>query len=167
MIYMNDMEIDMAARLMTRYPMVDLGKLVGYDFYHLDHYHPRGPRTSGSHRRVNNQVPREGAGFRPSGALWGLSSFQLDVAPATWCRKGPKGSVATGLRSMLFPVLCAWIAGRTLVDQLWFQRGPLFRQRWARRAKLGWQAVTGQPLVEWPGRLRKAWVERPSARAQS
>jgi hypothetical protein len=167
MIYMNDMEIDMAARLMTRYPMIDLGKLVAYDFYHLDHYHPRGPRTSGSHRRVNNQSPRASAGFRPSGPLWGMATATLEVAPATWCRKAPRRSWLTALQLPVFFMRAGWIAARTVADRLSFTTWPLFRQRWTRRARLGWQAVTGQPLSEWPGRLRRAWVERPSSRTQA
>ncbi|HUS22408.1 MAG TPA: hypothetical protein VMZ66_10400, partial [Aeromicrobium sp.] len=38
MIYMNDMEIDMVERLLPKYPIMDLGAQIGYDFYHLDHY---------------------------------------------------------------------------------------------------------------------------------
>jgi hypothetical protein len=167
MIYMNDMEIDMATRLMTRHPMVDLGKLVNYDFYHLDHYHPRGPRSSSAHRRVNNERPREAAGFRPSGQNWGIAQADLALAPATWCRSVVSRSWIAGLPTPRFVALVAWMALRTVADRAWYGTWPVFRHRWTRRARLGWQAVMGQPLVEWPGRLRKAWSERPSAKAQS
>jgi len=167
MIYMNDMEIDMATRLMTRYPMVDLGKLVNYDFYHLDHYHPRGPRSSSAHRRVNHQHTRERAGFRPSGRLWGMADADLAIAPATWCLNAVPRSWLSRVPTPRFAVVAAWMAVRTVADRLWFQSWPLVRQRWMRRARLAWEAVTGQPIVEWPGRLWKAWAERPSAKAQS
>jgi hypothetical protein len=167
MIYMNDMEIDMATRLMTRFPMLDLGKLVDYDFYHLDHYHPRGPRSSSAHRRVNNQSPREDRGIRPSGRDWGLVTFGFETGPVKWCKRAiaaPRFSMFT-LPRFLWTV--AWSVLRTGVDAVWYKRLPLFQQRWTRRARLAWQAVTGQPIHEWPARLRRAWEDRPSAKAES
>jgi len=167
MIYMNDMEIDMAARLMTRYPMIDLGKLVKYDFYHLDHYHPRGPRKSSAHRRVNNESAREDLGIQPSGSGWGLKSAAFEMTAPTWCRAivvPPGASPGTLPR---FFVMAVWLAARTTVDHFWYTTLALFRERWTRRVRLGWQAITGQPVTQWPGRLRRAWTERPSARAGS
>ncbi len=167
MIYMNDMEIDMAARLITRFPMIDLGKLVDYDFYHLDHYHPRGPRSSSAHRKVNNQAPREDRGIRPSGRNWGLAGMTFETGPVQWCRSAVTPSIAAALTLPYFFAVVGWTMARTAVDTLWYKRIPLFLQRWTRRARLGWQAVTGQPLTEWPERLLKAWSERPSAKAGS
>jgi len=166
MIYMNDMEIDMSRRLMTRYPMIDLGKLVQYDFYHLDHYHPRVPRKSSAHRRVNNQSPRADLGYRPSGAAWGLPAAPLEMLPATWCRRVVQPP-ASSLRTLpQFLWLAALNGARTHVDHAWYTLWPEFRHRWIRRALLGWQAVTGRPLLEWPGLLRKAWAGRSSIKAE-
>jgi len=72
MIHMNSMEIEMIGRLMPKYPMLDLGKLVDYDFYHLDHYHPSGSRRSSSHCKVNDGV-RAPLGFNPNGESWGCA----------------------------------------------------------------------------------------------
>jgi len=165
MIYMNDMEIDMADRLQARYPIVDLGPLVGYDFYHLDHYHPALPRTSSAHRRVNAQSPRDSRGLCPSGSGWGLANVTLDVAPAARTMRAE-----TSARPLTAPrALAAFVAMGiwTAADRLWFTTLPEFVTRWTRRARLGWQAVTGQPVVEWPTRLRRAWMDRPSARVRS
>jgi hypothetical protein len=167
MIYMNDMEIDMAARLMTKYPMIDLGKLVDYDFYHLDHYHPRGPRSSATHRRVNAERPREDLGLRPSGAQWGLAAEALETGPVAWCKSTVTASRLSAFSAPAFLARAAWLGLRVTVDRAVYQGLAAFRQRWTRRAVLAWQAVTGQPLTEWPGRLRKLWVDRPSAKAGS
>jgi hypothetical protein len=167
MIYMNDMEIDMSARLMTKYPMIDLGQLVGYDFYHLDHYHPRGPRSSSSHRRVNAQRPREDRGLRPSGEHWGLAAETFDVGPVTWCKSTVRPSRLTAFGVPAFLARAAWLGLAVQVDRTVYHDLPAFRRRWTRRAVLAWDAVTGKPLTQWPGRLRKLWVDRPSAKAGS
>ena len=56
MIYANDQEINMIARLMKRYEMVDLGKLVDYDFYHIEHYHSLEPRHSSRYRKCESEL---------------------------------------------------------------------------------------------------------------
>jgi hypothetical protein len=167
MIYMNDMEIDMAARLMKKYPMIDLGKLVDYDFYHLDHYHPRGSRSSSTHRRVNAECPRDERGVRPSGAQWGLAAETFEIAPVTWCASAVKGSWATAIGAPAFLARAAWLGLRVKADGAVYQDLPAFRVRWTRRAVAAWQVLTGQPMTEWPGRLRKLWADRPSAKAGS
>ena len=40
-IYYNWMEVEMIRRLDERYRLVDLGEIVDYDFYHLEHRNPR------------------------------------------------------------------------------------------------------------------------------
>jgi hypothetical protein len=167
MIYMNDMEIDMATRLMTRYPMVDLGPLVAYDFYHLDHYHPGVPRKSSTHRPVNAGRPREDAGMRPSGANWGLATQPFEMATASWCRAviAPPRSAVVELAA--FGPKAAWLGAIVTVDRLRYAAWPAFRDKWTRRARIAGQAVTGQPLTQWPGVLRKLWGDRPSAKAGS
>ena len=37
LLYMNCMEVEMIHRLLPRHPLVDIGRLVDIDFYHLDH----------------------------------------------------------------------------------------------------------------------------------
>jgi hypothetical protein len=167
MIYMNDMEIDMAARLMTRYPMIDLGKLVDYDFYHLDHYHPRGPRSSATHRRVNADRRRDDRGPRPSGAGWGLAAEPFEIAPVTWCSAVLARSRRRVISAPVFLARAVWLGLRVKADRAVYHGLPAFRQRWTRRAVAAWHVMTGQPVTAWPGRLKKLWVERPSAKAGS
>jgi hypothetical protein len=163
MIYMNDMEIDMATRLMSKYPMIDLGKLVGYDFYHLDHYHPRGSRSSATHRRVNVERPQEPADFQPNGDGWGLATRPLTVA----CQTSERGPVRAAARhavvdSAIFTILVLYTRVRTTLDRLVYPFFPV----WRRRAVTAWRTVRGQSLIRWPGLLRRIWIERPSARAR-
>jgi hypothetical protein len=166
MIYMNDMEIDMATRLMSRYPMIDLGRLVGHDFYHLDHYHPRESRSSSTHRTVNAQRPPEPRGLRPSGADWGLPDCAFEVATAVPPRPtSPSRAALVGVPIEL--AVAAWTGARTTVDRAVYRFIPTSRHRWARRARTAWQAVWGLPVTRWPAVLRRLWAERPSAKAES
>ena len=160
MIYMNDMDIDMVNRLMSTYPLVDLGTLVGYDFYHLDHYHPRGSRSSSTHRRVNSQRPVPALGCRPSGDGWGLAYCSLELAHQT---PGRRPHIAATTPARAFAVcagLSLYAAVRTAIDWVIYPFVPV----WKRRASLAWAAVHGEPVVRWPSLLRKLWLERPSAR---
>ena len=163
MIYMNDMEIDMATRLMSKYPMVDLGRLVDYDFYHLDHYHPRGSRSSATHRRVNAQSSLEPSGLQPNGEGWGLSAYAFDVvsvAPGRAARPAPRN---LSLDFPIYVLLILYTGARLSLDRLIYPFYPV----WRRRATIAWRTVRGQSLIRWPGLLRRIWIERPSARVES
>lgn len=61
MLYMNGMEIDMINRLLQKYKLVNLGKIVEYDFYHLEHCHPWVPRKSSTYRKTNSD---DNVGFK-------------------------------------------------------------------------------------------------------
>ena len=166
MIYMNDMEIDMVTRLMSKYPMIDLGKIVGYDFYHLDHYHPKGSRSSSTHRKVNARAPRHSAGVRPSGDTWGLAGHALDLSPQSGVvrtfRSAPWGE-SEGSRYMdisLYFAFAAYTRLRVRLDRVIYPFYPV----WKRRAAIAWATVRGQSVARWPALLRKIWIERPSAR---
>jgi hypothetical protein len=78
MLYMNGMEINMILRLLPEYPMVNLGEMTDYDFYHLEHYHPFVPRMSSVYRKVNSNWRLD---FNPNGADWGLAEYSLTVEP--------------------------------------------------------------------------------------
>jgi hypothetical protein len=172
MIYMNDMEIDMVTRLMSKYPIVNLGKIIDYDFYHLDHYHPKGSRSSSTHRKVNTHAPREFAGFRPSGDAWGLAAHMLDLSPQQDRRSlgggvrsvasgEPEGSRYTDLA--VYAAFSAYTGFRVRLDRIIYPFYPV----WKRRAAIAWATVRGQSVTRWPALLRKIWVERPSARGPS
>jgi hypothetical protein len=87
MIYMNGMEFDMATRLMTRYDsVIDLGKLVSYDFYHLEHYNPLAPRKALTHRKVNqtrwqhlDASKYKATVFHVNNSDWGLRKHPLEL----------------------------------------------------------------------------------------
>jgi hypothetical protein len=84
LIHYNWMETDMIARLMQRYAVVDLGKLVDFDFYHLEHYHPHVAWSARTHPKKNVPVSLDGAGraFHPNAQDWGLSTLGLEVRRA-------------------------------------------------------------------------------------
>jgi hypothetical protein len=166
MIYMNDMEIDMVHRLVSAYPLVDLGKLVDYDFYHLDHYHPRALRASSTYRKVNGGSPQEARGMQPSGDGWGLAAYSLEVRPVA--EDGPKTVAhrptrATKLDAPIFALIVVYTSVRVIVDRIIYP----FYPRWRRRAVIAWETVRGRSPVRWPALLRKIWIDRPSARERS
>lgn len=79
MIYMNDMEVNMITRLMKNYTVVNMGKLVDYSFYHLEHYHPLVPRRSSTHRMINPAPPfAEPDAINPNGIVWGLVQYPFE-----------------------------------------------------------------------------------------
>lgn len=153
MIFMNEMDPDMVRRLMAHHPLVDLGPLVGWDFYHLDHYHPRGSRSSSTHREVNSTHVYEPMGLRPSGDAWGLAGEDLAVRQAP-ARAEDHGDTMTGL--------IRWAAALALAglqiasDRVVYPLVP----RWRRRARLAREGITGRPVTAWPGILRGLWRSR-------
>jgi hypothetical protein len=162
MIYMNDMDIDMVTRLMSKYPLVDLGKLVEYDFYHLDHYHPRGSRSSSTHRAVNTHRQLPPLGFQPSGEAWGLAArpLKLTLQIPEQRRRIQHACRPTVLDVPIFVFLALYTGVRTAMDRLVYPFYPV----WKRRAAIAWATVRAEPMMRWPRLLRKLWVERPSAR---
>jgi hypothetical protein len=162
MIFMNDMEIDMATRLMSTYPMIDLGRLVGYDFYHLDHYHPRGSRSSSTHRRVNEERPRQPAGLQPNGDGWGLAAHELAITSGHVVVSGFSRTRPAIVDAAIFSILVLYTRVRMAIDSLVYPFVPV----WRRRTAIAWRTVRGESLVRWPTLLRRIWLERPSARAR-
>ncbi|MBM3777712.1 MAG: hypothetical protein FJW23_05655 [Acidimicrobiia bacterium] len=117
MIYMNDMEINMIERLRRRHVLVDLGRIVDYDFFHLEHYSPLQPRRSSTHRRVNPSSPFDRTDvINPTGADWGLARLPLDA---------PSGVDAEALTSpppfdgTRYRWLVCVAAGRIAGDRSW------------------------------------------------
>jgi hypothetical protein len=119
---------------------VDLGQSISWDFYHLEHYHPLEPRTSGTYRRVNDQsfvTPRE---FAPNGGEWGLAQIPLVRQPpgagrndgALVATDGPKAAWA-GFASLVV-ASAVRMAGDSLVSAC--------RRL---RARFGFQPLAGNP----------------------
>lgn len=171
LVYMNEMESDMIARLLQKYEMVNLGKLVDYDFYHLEHYHPLATRCPSTFRTVNpnpdyaRNPPSE---FHPNGENWGLSEHPLQTVACHSDRGlletvGPKQSLAewvaftlvllpTGVQVAGDKVILSVLAGRKALCS--------FYSTWRHRAAVAWETVSRAPLTNWPGLLIMLWRER-------
>jgi hypothetical protein len=78
MLYMNGMEINMIDRLLEKYKLVNLGEIVEYDFYHLEHYHPWVPRKSSVYRKTNGFDFKRC--FHPNNEKWGLVQYPLSLS---------------------------------------------------------------------------------------
>jgi len=152
MIYMNDMEIDMIARLMAKYPMVDLGERVGFDFYHLDHYHPGGSRSSSTHRMVNLQKPREPRGMNPNGVTWGLSAYDVPVTASALGAGVPRKRGALGA-ALSFWSSVALASLSMVADYLYYQ----VVRRWVRRGVKAVRLYSARPVGQWPGVTVDIW----------
>jgi hypothetical protein len=77
MLYMNGMEINMIDRLLEKYKLINLGEIVEYDFYHLEHYHPWVPRKSSIYRKTNGFDFKRC--FHPNDKEWGLPQYPLSL----------------------------------------------------------------------------------------
>jgi hypothetical protein len=80
-IYMDYMEFDIVLRLSMKNTFVDLGPIVDYDFFHLDHYSPRKFIYYGRNRisnpvRTVDDPPEE---LNPNGEDWGLIRYPFEV----------------------------------------------------------------------------------------
>jgi len=162
MKYYDWMETEMILRLMQQeYKVVDLGKLVNYDFYHLEHFPSVVPWSTYTNRKTNPGLDLENPpelDFQPSGEGWGLIKYPLEMvryAP-------PRNAVATALSDQprfkwpSFALLLLSTGVLIVWDKLF---GP-FVSRWKHRAKVAWETVRGQPVTKWPGVLKGLWVER-------
>lgn len=163
MIYMNDMEINMVTRLHQRYQIVNLGKLVNYDFYHLEHYHPWQSRKSSAHRQVNSdRAFSDPVALNPNGDSWGLRQFPLQTFSAR-----NTGEVVTRVALGRFERLSFFLMMRHVSSLMFCDKVFLsVRARcrpWMHRAKVAWHTVYGKPLRSWPGLIRKRWIEKKLA----
>jgi len=158
MIYMNAMEVDMAFRLMEKYQMVDLGKLVNFDFYHLEHYHPLAVRKSSTYRKGNVEFWKQSNDFHRNAKDWGLVQYPLEALPHC----GSMTIETIGQQRFAFPgfLLLMCLVGSELAwDSLVLSSRSTYAL-WARRARIAWRSVLGLPLVRWPSTLRKLWAGR-------
>jgi hypothetical protein len=169
MVYMGGMEGNMIARLMKKYPMVDLGKIVGYDFYHLEHYHPWVLRAPWANRPGNDDFYRRESGLRlinPNGGSWGFRDYQLDrTYPSRGSRT--KSEVATQSRLQLPYTFWIFSVGAQIFIEnflLWLRNLPRCIADWGKigwhRATVVWATVRGRPLSLWPQALKSRWMEK-------
>lgn len=161
MIYMNGMEANMMHRLMEKYPMVDLGSMVGHDFYHLEHYHPWAVRKTSTHRKVNPHLPFSAPNtMNPNGEAWGLAAYPFSVASSV--RQGdvpPSPTILPTLWRARFLSLMMIVGAQRVCDAV-----VNAARVWKTRAATAWRAVNGRPLLIWPRLLHDLWVARRTAR---
>jgi hypothetical protein len=156
MIFMNSMETDMIHRLMMRgYELVDLGRLVEQDFFHLEHYHPSVPRKSGLYRNVNRYDPLgKPDAFFPNGTNWGLEEYSLQVS--AFCGRTDQNI----LMARPFEVPSFTLALLLIGTQMLGDSARKASSIWRRRAKLAWDAVKSEPIIKWPHLLKSLWDAR-------
>jgi len=167
LIYMNWMETDMILRMKQEYTVVDLGQLVGHDFYHLEHYHPRAPKRATGHRKVNPHMDLDNPAnvFRLNSETWGLLQHPLDVVP--YARRSDIQTPSLDGPLLEFPafVLSLLIIGTQIIwdgsIKLSIRLFSLF-STWRRRAGIAWKTVRGEPVMRWPRLLIRLWTERKS-----
>ncbi len=164
MIYYNWMETDMIQRLSRKYPIVDLGALVGCDFYHLEHQ-PRfdaKARHARKNRRVDFAATPE---LHPNRANWGLFDVPLAMSKAT--AKGDGGTRWTetipGQRAFAFAGLLAGTAA-TLAYDWTVPVARSFVRLCRHRASVVWGIMRADPPWRWPQRLHSKWRSRHAGR---
>jgi len=163
LIYMNFMEIDLALRLSQKYELADWGMIAGHDYYHLEHYHPFKRRYT--RRKTNPYVVADNKdnAFCPNGPDWGLGSYSLELRPYS------PGSIELVVEipdqsrddPLMYLTYFAMKMERLLIHLLYAYRWPsMFLQRWARRALIAWNVVSGKPVLKWPSLLTRLWMEK-------
>ena len=80
LIYYWYMDVDLATRLIKKYPIINIRKTYGNHFYHLEHVKP-GLKFRFSHRKRN---PNWSKSFNkpvlnPNGSDWGMAQFALPI----------------------------------------------------------------------------------------
>lgn len=172
MRYYDWMETEMMLRLMQReYTVIDLGKLVDYDFYHLEHYPPRVLRSAHRERKANPgfdlKNPPKDLLFHPNSEDWGLVEYPLETVsyspdPAA---AGTGGLAPLAFKWLAFAVLLLTTGPLMAWDRLLLFIDRLVR-RWKHRAAVYWAAVRGQPVTSWLGAVRSLWLQRASLNRQ-
>jgi hypothetical protein len=158
LIYYNWMETDMICRLRARYPVVDLGAMTGYDFYHLEHYHPWRVVEARVHAIKNADIDVNGPvpAIRPNPDSWGLADLALPLEAGTHVLSASERPGLAGF-SWAMVRLTAGLAADIVVA------GAGVCGRWMRRARRVGTTLRGQAVTRWPGALRKLWAERKTA----
>jgi hypothetical protein len=168
MIYYNWMETDMIRRLRQAYPLADLGDLTGYDFYHLEHYHPRLAATARAHVKKNPDIDRLSRPpvMRPNSHTWGLGDCEIAArASATAYAPQPRPGMAAVRDAAAFAAMMLRLAPALVVDSVAILCARGF-DIVSRRARAAAQALAGRPMLQWPETLWKLWHTRRVDRAR-
>jgi hypothetical protein len=120
-IYMDCMEYDIILRLAKQNIFVNLGEIVDYDFFHLDHELPRKPLRFGRNRKTNpaRSVENPPESINPNGENWGLTRYPLEVLPypTDLASKNEDGFVWPGVEWLEFLGALLWSGIQIAVDQ--------------------------------------------------
>jgi hypothetical protein len=158
-IYYNWMEVEMILRLRQRYTLIDFGKMVDYDFYHLGH---RNPRARLTRRDLGHQVntfdldpSAPPLPYHPNSDVWGLEKFKLDVESGLKTSP-PRESWSD---NVVFAVWVAYTGMQLILDRVYL---PLVGKSllWTKRAEKAWAALRGEHPLGWPRVLMELWKKR-------
>ena len=164
-IYMDFMEIDMILRLSTRYQVINLGELVDYAFYHLDHERPHVSRDVNRYERKANpwrtldDMPEE---FAPNGPDWGLGDRKIDLRQAHLGRREAKrSSTRLGRKWTVFVAISSLGAVQRAGDVIVAQLGKGFRRVKRRLARVQGHFARCLATGQRRRRLAEAAIRRP------
>jgi hypothetical protein len=178
LIYYNHMEIEMILRLKKKFRIVDFGKIVNYDFYHLDHYPTNRDLKSGSAINARKANPtmdiyEEPALINPNGINWGLNCYNLEMIPYSSSDLDQINPIKNfRVRLITFPFLIVSTTARTLIDYIIYafnfilgsSLGLIFK--WVIRARILAATIREQPLSMWPGIITRFLVDRDFYKSQ-
>jgi hypothetical protein len=162
LIYMNAMEINMIGRLMKKYDLVNLGQLVNYDLYHIEHYHPLVIRSSSTHRKGNPEHLFANTDIlNPNGPDWGLVNYSFRKLPSSRAlnEEGASTINRSFFEHLSFLPLVLFSSLQMALDEL---IKPLTKgcMVWKHRIGLVSETVRGQSLLKWPQLLARLWVSK-------
>jgi hypothetical protein len=179
-IYYDWMEVEMILRLRQRYTLIDFGKIVGCDFYHLEHRNPRAGTIRWRHLgfrpntfEVQNLDP--GAPplpYHPNSDNWGLAEFELEASAGSGASP-PQDSgenpsfaalVAHTAMQLVLDKTYFLVVGRVL---LWTSRAKKASADLRRRAGLVRAALSGKPIKSWYRLLCELWIARQATRGEA
>jgi hypothetical protein len=142
-------------------PSVDLGAVTAYDFYHLEHFHPRGARAGRPHVKKNPDLDQAAPApaMRPNSINWGLAEYDLPLLPVLGTQTGtaPAGRAPRGTLGWL--VLSATTAMAVGVDAL-AVRGDHLMAVAGRRTRRVAAELADKPFWAWPGAVWRLWQGR-------
>jgi hypothetical protein len=159
-IYYNWMEVEMILRLRQRYTLIDFGKLVDYDFYHLDHVHWRMPAALRGWKRPVNTFDLNATAhplpYRPNSDAWGLAELSLEMAQGL---ETSPPRLESWSDNFVFAGLVANVGMQLILDVTYF-RFVAMSLMWTKRAKIAWTAIRSEHPVTWPQLLAELWARR-------
>lgn len=186
LIYYDWMEVDLILRLRQKYPVVDLGKLTDYDFYHLDHYqlhaswsavlHPRATSAKSNSYILDLDTPPEVP--HPNGEDWGLRPYSLEIVNGTDVETTAVAQSETS--GLVFILLLLLALLRSTWDTInlglfrlvmglrsffltyvmkiwWFLFAP---SSWRDRVQTFQEITSGQPVHSWPKLLMTRFYQK-------